>query len=208
MWKPDYKGEMIMSLKITHLYKSFGEHKVINNLSFTAQDKGIYCLMGASGIGKTTLLRIIMGLEKMDSGTVEGADIKDISAVFQENRLCEELTPIENIALVCKKDKSYKEIKDSLRKILPQECLTQPVNELSGGMKRRVAIARAMVYGKLVIIMDEPFTGLDTDTKKTVINYILEEKRDRIVIISTHGEEDAKLLGANKVRFENIMDAI
>lgn len=191
-------------IKISGLCKSFGKHEVLKNLNLTLEDNGVYCLMGPSGMGKTTLLRIIMQLEKSDAGSIEGADLKDISVMFQEDRLCDVLTPVENVALVCEKNVSRKKIYDNLCKILPKECLIQPVSELSGGMKRRVALARAMEYPGKIVIMDEPFTGLDYNTKKEVIGYILQQKRDRIMFISTHGEEDVSLLGAVKIKLEDI----
>ena len=191
-------------IKISGLCKSFGKHEVLKNLNLTLEDNGVYCLMGPSGMGKTTLLRIIMQLEKSDAGSIEGADLKDISVMFQEDRLCDVLTPVENVVLVCEKNVSRKKIYDNLCKILPKECLIQPVSELSGGMKRRVALARAMEYPGKIVIMDEPFTGLDYNTKKEVIGYILQQKRDRIMFISTHGVEDASLLGAVKIKLEDI----
>lgn len=191
-------------IKISGLCKSFGKHEVLKNLNLTLEDNGVYCLMGPSGMGKTTLLRIIMQLEKSDAGSIEGADLKDISVMFQEDRLCDVLTPVENVVLVCEKNVSRKKIYDNLCKILPKECLIQPVSELSGGMKRRVALARAMEYPGKIVIMDEPFTGLDYNTKKEVIGYILQQKRDRLMFISTHGEEDASLLGAVKIKLEDI----
>ena len=191
-------------IKISGLCKSFGKHEVLKNLNLTLEDNGVYCLMGPSGMGKTTLLRIIMQLEKSDAGSIEGAYLKDISVMFQEDRLCDVLTPVENVALVCEKNVSRKKIYDNLCKILPKECLIQPVSELSGGMKRRVALARAMEYPGKIVIMDEPFTGLDYNTKKEVIGYILQQKRDRIMFISTHGEEDVSLLGAVKIKLEDI----
>ena len=81
-------------IKISGLCKSFGKHEVLKNLNLTLEDNGVYCLMGPSGMGKTTLLRIIMQLEKSDAGSIEGADLKDISVMFQEDRLCDVLTPV------------------------------------------------------------------------------------------------------------------
>ena len=75
-----------MSIKITDLYKSFGNNNVLAGVNLCLKDNSVYCLMGASGMGKTTLLRIIMQLEKSDAGSIEGADLKDISVMFQEDR--------------------------------------------------------------------------------------------------------------------------
>lgn len=188
-----------MGISISKLQKSFGDHKVLCDLNMELEDGGIYCLMGASGMGKTTLLRIIMGLETSDGGTITGIQSGEISAMFQEDRLCETLTPVENVALVYPEKASRKRIRRDLEQILPAECMKQPIRELSGGMKRRVALARAMHYQGRLIILDEPFTGLDRDTKQEVIAYILKKQNNRILLIATHGEEDAQLLGGKKI---------
>ncbi len=162
--------------------------------------------MGPSGSGKTTLLRILLNLESADSGWVKTVHSQhDVSldngisngffasAVFQENRLCESFSPIDNIRLAIpglSKDAIMKE----LSCILPEECFSRPVSTLSGGMKRRVAILRALLATSSGIIMDEPFTGLDEETKSQVIQYILEKSAGKMLILSTHQEEDAALI--------------
>lgn len=193
-----------MSIQIKKLCKAFGEHKVLKGLDLTLEDGGIYCLMGASGMGKTTFLHILLGLESKDSGDIEGIKSGRISAMFQENRLCENLTAAQNTALVCKNSMTIGEITNKLSEILPAECMTQPVSELSGGMKRRAALARAMLFDSDLVILDEPFTGLDSNTKREVIDFILRMQRGRILLISTHGEEDVSLLGGKKLRLEEL----
>ena len=192
-----------MDIEIKNLCKSFGEKSVLRNIDLTLKDHGIYCLMGPSGMGKTTLLRILLGLEKEDSGSVGGISGK-ISTVFQEDRLLPFLTPVENIALVCKNFAGKAAIRKNLLKILPENCLDQPVEELSGGMKRRVAIARAAWYPSELIILDEPFTGLDMKTKEIVIEYLLNMQKGRTMLVSTHFPEDAKKLGAEVIHLEDI----
>ena len=181
-------------IKISGLCKSFGKHEVLKNLNLTLEDNGVYCLMGPSGMGKTTLLRIIMQLEKSDAGSIEGADLKDISVMFQEDRLCDVLTPVENVVLVCEKNVSRKKIYDNLCKILPKECLTQPVSELSGGMKRRVCLVRAMMKKSDTVILDEPFSGMDEETKILAAEYIKKHRDGRICIVVTHEKSDSGLL--------------
>jgi NitT/TauT family transport system ATP-binding protein len=188
-----------VSVEINGLCKTFNEHQVLRSLNLRLEDNRIYCLMAPSGVGKTTLLRIILGLETKDAGTIHGIKPGEISAMFQENRLCEELTPVENVALVCPGKVDRSAIQQNLELILPADCMQQPVSELSGGMKRRVALARAMNYPGQMIILDEPFTGLDTDTKKRVIAYILNMRKNRILLAATHGEEDVTLLGGKKI---------
>lgn len=193
-----------MGISVSKLQKTFGEHKVLCDLNMELEDDGIYCLMGASGMGKTTLLRIIMELETSDGGTITGIQLGEISAMFQEDRLCEMLTPVENVALVYPEKASRKKIRQDLEQILPADCMRQPIKELSGGMKRRVALARAMHYPSKLIILDEPFTGLDRNTKQEVISYILKKRNGRILLVATHGEEDVELLGGKKILLSEI----
>ena len=195
-----------MPVKLQGICKAFGDQTVLQNIHLQLLDDGIYCLMGASGMGKTTLLRIILGIEQKDAGTIEGITTGHIATMFQENRLCEQLTPVENVALVIPYKASRKTIRENLARILPAECLTQPVSQLSGGMKRRVALARTMHYPSKMIVMDEPFTGLDVETKKNVISYMLEMREHRILLISTHSEEDVALLDAQKIHLQDIMN--
>ena len=101
--------------------------------------------MGKSGLGKTTLLRILMGLEKYDAGSIEGMENKKISAVFQEDRLCENLSAVTNVAIVCEKNVTLQEIRKELENIGLSGSTEKPVKELSGGMKRRVAIIRSIM---------------------------------------------------------------
>lgn len=196
-----------MSVEIRNLCKSFGSKKVLNNLNLKLEDGGIYCLMGPSGMGKTTLLRIIMNLEAMDSGEIVGIDPDtEISSMFQEDRILPTLSAIANVKLMYEKKRPVKEIRDDLSLILPQKCLGQPVCELSGGMKRRVSLARCMHYQSKMIILDEPFTGLDMLTKQEVISYILKNRRDRILLVATHGVDDATLLGAKVIHLEDCQE--
>ena len=150
-----------MSIIITDLCKTFDDNEVLKNVNITLKDNSIYCLMGASGIGKTTLLRILMGLEHADSGSISGIDIKSISCMFQEDRLIPYLSAIDNVRIVLrgKNNNNREEVRNHLLSILPDDSLDMPVNSLSGGMKRRVALARALSYPGKLIILDEPFTG-------------------------------------------------
>lgn len=183
-------------LSCRHIQKSFEGRLVLEDVTFDIPEGAVRCLMGPSGSGKTTLFRILLGLERPDGGRVEGLPEKGFSAVFQENRLLEHLTPVENLKVVCRGRFDGRKAEEALENVLPADCLHQPVSELSGGMKRRVAIVRAMAADSGVIVMDEPFTGLDEELKHRVIAYILREKGDRTLLLATHQEEDIKLLGA------------
>lgn len=190
-----------MELKVNHLSKSFGTLQVFTQLNLSLHSGQIYCLMGSSGSGKTTFFRILLGLEEADSGTMEGLKGLRASAVFQENRLCESFTPVDNITMVIpgRSSRSRKQAKGELLRLLPEEALSRPVSTLSGGMKRRVAIVRALSVPSDMILMDEPFTGLDENTKRTVIQYVKEKTSGKLVIISTHQEEDVALLNGTLI---------
>ena len=198
-----------MTLTLENLQKSYGSLPVLDHCSFSFSSGRIYCLMGPSGSGKTTLFRILMGLEPADGGSIRfEPSSPEFSAVFQEDRLCETFSPVENLRFVLGKSVSREDIRRELSMLLPEESLSRPVFTLSGGMKRRTAICRAMTANSDLIIMDEPFTGLDEDTKKLVIEYIKSRQRGRLLIVSTHQEEDVELLGGELVRMERLRAAV
>lgn len=192
-----------MNITIRELTKSFQSLCVLNRISITLNSGQIYCLMGASGSGKTTLLRILLGLESADSGhiTMESGDGMPIrlAAVFQEDRLCEGFTPLENVLLVTDRTVTADQARSELCRLLPPESISRPVRTLSGGMKRRTAICRALLAPSDAIVMDEPFTGLDEQTKQHVIDYIKEKTAGKLLLITTHQEEDIALLGGSLV---------
>lgn len=192
-------GEMTKyAIELINISKSYGTLSVLHNQNITLEAGHIYCLMGASGSGKTTLLRLLLGLEQPDSGTVTGTGRP--AAVFQEDRLCEAFSPLDNVLMVTGHTLTPEQIHNQMTRLLPAECLTRPVSTLSGGMKRRVAILRAILAPANVILMDEPFTGLDEDTKRLVIQYIRENSANRLLLITTHQEEDIILLGGSLMR--------
>ena len=126
--------------------------------------------------------------------------------MFQEDRLCEMLTPIENVALVLPKHTARNEIKQALTQILPTDCMDRPALHLSGGMRRRVSLARAVLFPSNMIVLDEPFTGLDRATKQTVIDFLLSRRQGRTLLVATHSEEDIELLGAKKLMLDAVQD--
>lgn len=189
-----------MGLVVRDLSKAFGDLPVLRGVNLTFEDKGIYCLMGASGTGKTTFLRILMGLCKADCGKIEGIQGKRFSAVFQEDRLCESFTPVDNVMMVADRSVTRETARTELCRLLPEESVIRPVYTLSGGMKRRTAVCRALLAPYEILLMDEPFAGLDEDTKGKVIGYVREKTKGKLVILSTHMEEDARKLGAEVVK--------
>ncbi len=180
---------------ISSLNKSFGENRVLINLNATFPHGKISTIMAASGVGKTTLLRILTGLEKADSGEIKGIESKKISVVFQEDRLCENLSALTNIKFVTNKDDA--DILTALNEIGLAEFEHMPVNKLSGGMKRRCAIVRALLSDYDILLLDEPFKGLDEDTKQKVMDYTKARIKGKTVILITHVKEEAEILGSD-----------
>ncbi len=189
-----------MSLAVRDLSKAFENLQVLQGVNLDFKDSGIYCLMGPSGTGKTTFLRILMGLEKADTGVIQGWDGKRFSAVFQEDRLCEAYTPLDNVMMAADRSVTREAARRELCRILPEESVSRPVYTLSGGMKRRTAVCRALLAPYDILVMDEPFVGLDEDTRGQVLRYVREKTEGKLVILSTHMEEDAAVLGAETVR--------
>lgn len=185
-----------MDIRILNLTKKYGDRDIFRNFSLSIGKGKVTALMGKSGLGKTTLMRILMGLEKYDSGEIEGLEGIRIGAVFQEDRLCENLSAITNVSMVCKKGTVTKKIKKELESIGLKGNAVKPVKELSGGMKRRVAIVRSIMAEPDIIVFDEPFKGLDIETRKEVISYLRKKLENRTVIIVTHDIEEARALNA------------
>lgn len=182
--------------------KSFGDNVVLDGFSHEFAEGKVTAVLGKSGCGKSTLLNILMGLMSPDSGRVVGTDGIAISAVFQENRLCENLTVSANIRLVTGKRFSKSEIAAELAKVGLGECENKPVRVLSGGMKRRTALLRALLAEYDVLFLDEPFKGLDADTKQTVLEYCKEKIAGKTVILVTHDPDECKFLAGEVIRLE------
>ncbi len=181
---------------LNNINKSFDEKVVLKDLCVSFPYGETSCLMGKSGCGKSTLLNIIMGLLRADSGEISGVPEK-ISAVFQEDRLCEAFSAYTNIRLSCPDDKKD-EIIPTLRLLGLGDSIDKKVSTLSGGMKRRVAIIRAILSDWDLLIMDEPFKGLDENTRMDVINFVREKVAGKTVIMVTHDEEDIKDIQGRK----------
>ena len=128
-------------MRAEHLYKRFGDKPVLENVSLTVPAGAVLCLMAPSGWGKTTLLRCMAGLEKPDSGTVRDVPER-IGYVFQEDRLCGHMSAVENVRLATGRRMDSATIEAHLTELGLGDQLHQPVEELSGGQRRRVAIAR------------------------------------------------------------------
>ena len=180
---------------ITELCKSFGEKQVLDRFSAILPAGKISGLMAPSGAGKTTLLRILMGLEQADSGSITGLSELRISAVFQEDRLCLSLTPVQNLRLVNPR-LTEQEALAALRQVGLSDCPSSRTAELSGGMRRRVAILRALLAPWDLLLLDEPFRSLDADTRRLVMADMKARIRGRTVLLVTHDPEELTAVGA------------
>lgn len=177
-------------MHIHQLSKAYNDLKVLDDFNLVLPDHGIICLFGPSGSGKTTLLRIMAGLEKADKGSITGLEGRRIGMIFQEDRLLKQKNALENIAFVNPKRDSQ----EILRAFGLEKSWLKPVSELSGGMKRRVALARALAYTNDVLLMDEPFKGLDEKTKQQVMDQFIGCGEKGLVIFVTHDRTEAEYL--------------
>jgi len=189
------------NIVIDRLTKVYGDNAVLKDFSVAFAEGETTCLMGKSGWGKTTLFNILMGFEEADSGQICGMPRKK-SAVFQEDRLCEEFVALSNIKMVTGKNKSDAEIQAHLCELGLKDDLHKPLYEYSGGMKRRVAVARAVLFDGDVIFMDEPFKGLDADTKKLTMDYVLRHTKGKTLVVITHDIDECAYLGGNLIEVE------
>lgn len=190
------------SIKLKDITKAYRKHLVLNQVSLELTSKQPIAIMGTSGVGKTTLLRIVLGVEKPDVGSIQKENvIEKYSVVFQENRLCEQLTVEKNLRMICRTKKQREEIPELLNKLGLSGCAKQKVYSLSGGMKRRVAIGRAILFDGAIVLMDEPFQGLDVKTKEIVLCLIKEKLKGKIVLLITHEEKEAIDLGCTIIKF-------
>lgn len=180
---------------LKNINKSFGKKSVLCGFSHTFKNGSRTCVMGASGKGKTTLFNIILGLIKPDSGSVYGVPEK-VAAVFQEDRLSEPFSAVANIKAVVPKTVKESEIVACLDELGLKGSEYLPVRELSGGMRRRVAVARALLAQSELIVFDEPFKGLDDSTREQVIAVILSRTEGKTLIFATHDARDIASLSA------------
>ena len=179
---------------LSHICKAFGEKTVLSDFSMTLENGKSYALMGPSGVGKTTLLRILLSLESKDSGEISGLPDR-IAAVFQEERLIPTLSAVDNLRFVLKDEK-----KENIERLLILlglgDSLDSPVSTLSGGMRRRVSLARALLFDSPLLLLDEPFKGLDEDTRLSAIAAVKAYKGERTLLFVTHDKDEAALLEA------------
>lgn len=174
----------MMELVVTDLKKSYDGRPVLDGLSFTAP-VGLTRIAGNSGIGKTTLLRILLGLERADSGTSAPKDLR-WAAVFQEDRLLEHLDAAGNLRFALGAAYDGQEAARLLEELGIGDVGEKKVRDYSGGMKRRLALARALLAPCDALALDEPFTGLDAGNRDIALSCILRAAEKRIVLLAAH----------------------
>lgn len=184
-------------LALYEITKRYGAQTIFEHFSLTIQAGERACLMGPSGRGKTTALRLLAGLERPDAGRVirKGA----ISMVFQEDRLLPALSAAGNLRFVAGKIHAER-MNNLLTRLGLGDSLHKPVRELSGGMRRRVAMARALMVPFEALLLDEPFKGLDVDTRSNAARVILEEARGKTILLVAHDRAEAELLNARVIQ--------
>lgn len=153
------------------------------------------CLLGRSGVGKTTLLHTMLGLLPPLSGEMSDLPAKK-AALFQEDRLIEAMTGLDNVRLVLPKHRTKTEVAEHFRLLGLEKEAERPVSEYSGGMRRRVGLIRAMMGEADFIALDEAFQGLDSESRKRALHYILNFSKNKYLIVATHEMEDVSALGA------------
>lgn len=188
-------------LTIEHLTKQFGEKTLFRDLCLTVDGPAV--LWAPSGWGKTTLLRILMGLDTPTAGRVRG--VGRAAAVFQEDRLCPQLTALQNVTLVLPgSEKQYKEqIEADFQQLgMNAAALVLPAARLSGGQKRRTALLRALWAPSDTLLLDEPFTGMDPDTLAAAAALLRTRCGTEPVLLATHDREAIRLLGWPVIELE------
>ena len=195
-------------IEIEHLSKSFGDVKAVQDISFRVKTGELFAFLGVNGAGKSTTINIICGQLQKDSGkiTVDGCDLdkstqsvkRDLGVVFQNSVLDKALTVRENLesraALYSISGTAFKNRLSELAGLLDfEDLLKRPVGKLSGGQRRRIDIARALLHKPKILILDEPTTGLDPQTRKTLWNVVseLQKNENMTVFLTTHYMEEA-----------------
>ncbi len=190
-------------VSVRGLTKYFGDEEIFCDFSYDFPATGLFCLIGESGRGKTTLLRIIAGLDKEYTGEVIAP--ASVSYLFQEKRLFPTLSALDNLLIISDEKgearMAYAERAKALlhRMNISDADFSKKPAQLSGGMQQRVAIARAILFDAPVLLLDEPSKELDEQNKDILREIILEEAMKRLVIAVSHQEEDIRVPEANRI---------
>ena len=184
-----------MSISFENISFAYGKTTVLDGVTWCLPDRGVVCLWGASGCGKTTVLRLLAGLEKPSAGVVHSAD--RVAMVFQEDRLLPWRTALENVTVIGADEVAARELLANLG--LTEEEIGAYPRHLSGGQQRRVALARALAAESDILLLDEPFNGLDEGTWQDVVPLIRQTAQSRPVVLVTHIREQVQALDATVI---------
>ena len=182
-----------MNIELDHVTVSFGERNVIEDLSLSLPEKGIVSFFGVSGSGKSTLLNLLAGLVPLKEGEIRGLEDRRISYVFQEDRLLPWLTVEANVALVGE-DSRPVDPQPFLELVGLGERAKDFPNALSGGMRRRLAIARALAYQGDLLLLDEPFSGLDRGLRQKLMDQLGPMGKDCLLVLVSHDSYECAYL--------------
>lgn len=186
-----------MVLKLNNLSKAYDNKTVLSDFSYTFKKTGLYFITGYSGVGKTTLLRMIAGLDNSYSGSIENGGIKNVSFMFQEYRLFPTLTAEKNASITQTNNAKISATEYLCRLGFTKDDLKKKPAKLSGGMKQRVAFVRALIKESPILILDEPTKELDQNTSNIMLDIIKEEAKKRLVIVVSHDDIHQSLEAAD-----------
>ena len=171
-------------MRLHRLNKFFGEKQIFCDLSLELPEAGIVGIYGPSGCGKTTLLFALCGLLKLDSGEVKDYPAR-ASVVFQEDRLLMWLSALENVCIGASVDETCAKACLDIVCLSKEDYCLYP-KQMSGGMRRRVAIARALAYSAPLLLLDEPFSGIDEKNRQSIIKELKKRKNTQLIYIISH----------------------
>jgi len=193
-----------MALELIHVYKNFGDKNVFTNLNLSFSEKKVTAVMGPSGSGKSTLINLMLGIYRPDYGELKGFKDKRFSVVFQEDRLLEHKNGINNILFAVRNPKVHEaRAWELMMDCELSEDAYKKTRDYSGGMKRRLSLCRALISDFDVLILDEPFKGLDEALKPKIMDVVQKHSAYKTVILVTHDKSEAVYFGGRIIDITN-----